>query len=157
MLWESEAHGLHVPSRPRCSNQTQMFWPLTLLGFWWKNSTLILCFLYTGWIAITTAMGTWGRARKGKKNLFSLWRPDAAACMLEHGGCCFHRVTRCASWYKCVQVWTHYLQKKIESFIIPSCSEPESQICHWSISNAPPPASSQLITSFKALTKGPQF
>lgn len=33
MLWESEAHGLRVPGRPRCSDQTQMFWLLTFLGF----------------------------------------------------------------------------------------------------------------------------
>lgn len=53
------------------------------------------------------------------------------------------------SWCECVQVRRHSPKKK-KSFIIPGCSDSESQICHWSISNAPPPASPRLITSFKA-------
>lgn len=46
----------------------------------------------------------------------------------------------------CVQVGTHSQQKGWAS----SCLDRQSQICHWSISNAPPPALAQLIASFKA-------
>lgn len=48
----------------------------------------------------------------------------------------------------CVQVGdTHsLLEDRTSSF----CEKLQPQICHWSISSAPPPASTRLITSFKA-------
>lgn len=47
--------------------------------------------------------------------------------------------------------WRH-----TKSFIISSCWDQESQICHWSNSNTPPPALPQLITSSEA-QKAPSY
>lgn len=72
--------------------------------------------------------------------------PPCAACLQG-------QATRCLCWFKCVQVGG---RTRKDRFIIFSWWDPEPQICHWSISNMPPPAWLQLITSFTT-QKAPSF